>query len=131
MTTAATSRYWLSTKSAEAWVVRHSPSAPGKDQVTSPLPYQSNSGPTPSSSSAMNPSRDTTAPMTVLAMISSFRLRSRVRRRRVVLGEHAVHQLAAAGDADLLEGRLDVVADGVRRQVQLGGDLAGAEPAGD
>ena len=53
------------------------------------------------------------------------------RRRRVVLGEDPVHELAAAGDADLLEERLDVVADGVRREVQLGGDLGGAEPAGD
>jgi len=45
-----------------------------------------------------------------------------------VLGEDPVHELAAAGDADLLEECLDVVADGVRREVQLGGDLGGAEP---
>jgi hypothetical protein len=64
MTTAAKSLYWLRMKSAEAWVLRHSPSAPSKAQVTSPLSYQSNSGPTPSFSSAMNPSRETTAPMT-------------------------------------------------------------------
>jgi hypothetical protein len=67
MTTAATSRYWLRMKSAEAWVVRHSSSVPGKLQVTSPLPYQSNSGPTPSWSSAMNPSRETTAAHDCLA----------------------------------------------------------------
>jgi hypothetical protein len=47
-----------------------------------------------------------------------------------MLGEDPVHELAAAADAHLLEERLDVVADGVRREVQLGGYL-GAEPAGD
>src|SRR6266508_485756 len=53
-------------KSAEAWVLQDSPSLPGKLQVTSPFPYQSNSGPMSSLSSAMNPSRETTAPMIVL-----------------------------------------------------------------
>jgi hypothetical protein len=81
------SRYWLSMKSAEAWVVRHSSSEPGKLQATSPLPSQSNSGPTPSLSSAMNPSRETTAPMIVLPTVSSLPLRSattiqRLRSRR-------------------------------------------------
>jgi hypothetical protein len=55
-------------KSADVWVVRDSPSEPGKLQATSPLPNQSNSGPTPSLSSAMNPSSETTAPMIVLPM---------------------------------------------------------------
>ena len=48
-----------------------------------------------------------------------------------MLGEDPVHELAAAGDADLLEEGLDVVADGVRGEVELGGDLGGAEPSGD
>ncbi len=42
----------------------------------------------------------------------------------VVLAEEARDELAAAGDAHLLEHGLDVVADGVRRQEQLRGDLA-------
>src|SRR5215208_4462409 len=63
-------------KSAEAWVLRASPSLPSKDQVTSPLPYQSNSGPTPSPSSAMNPSRETAAPMSVLPKSRPSRKRS-------------------------------------------------------
>jgi hypothetical protein len=67
--------YWLCMKSAEAWVLRDSPGLPGKLQVTSPLPYQSNSGPTSSLSSAMNPSRETTAPMIVLPMIYASSLR--------------------------------------------------------
>src|SRR5215208_2713437 len=58
-------------KSADACVVRNSSSEPGKLQVTSPLASQSNSGPTASLSSAMNPSRETTAPMTVLPIYSS------------------------------------------------------------
>jgi hypothetical protein len=74
ITFAAMSRYWLRMKSAEAWVLRDSPSEPGKLQVTSPLPYQSNSGPTRSLSSVMNPSRETAAPMIVLPMIPALRL---------------------------------------------------------
>jgi hypothetical protein len=72
MTFAAMLRYWLRMKSAEARVLRDSPKEPGKLQVTSPLPYQSNSGPTSSFSSAMNPSRETAAPVIVLPMISSL-----------------------------------------------------------
>ena len=72
MTFAAMSPYRSSMKSAEARVLRTSSSLPGKLQVTSPLPNQSNIGPTPSLSSAMNPSRDTTAPMIVLPMMSPF-----------------------------------------------------------
>src|SRR5690349_1087440 len=50
---------------------------PGMLQVTSPLPNQSNNGPMPSLSSAMNPSSDTAARfMIVLVMVSSFRLRA-------------------------------------------------------
>ena len=40
-------------KSADAWVVCDLVVLPSKDQLTSPLPNQSNSGPTPSLSSAM------------------------------------------------------------------------------
>jgi hypothetical protein len=39
--------------------------------ATSPLPYQSNSGPTASFSSAMNPSSDTVAPTITLPMTST------------------------------------------------------------
>jgi hypothetical protein len=61
-------------KSAEARLLRTSSSLPGKLQLTSPLPSQSKRGPTPSLSSAMNPSRETAAtPMIVLPMILSFR----------------------------------------------------------
>jgi hypothetical protein len=45
----------------------------------------------------------------------------------VVLGEELGDQLAAAGDADLGEDGLDVVADRVGRQEQLVGDLGGAQ----
>jgi hypothetical protein len=45
----------------------------------------------------------------------------------VVLGEEPGDQLAAAGDADLGEDGLDVVADRVGRQEQLVGDLDGAQ----
>ena len=76
------SAYWLSMKSAEAWVVRASYSAPGKRQATSPLPSQSNSGPTPSLSSAMNPSRETIAPMMVLPMNLRPLVRDTVREMR-------------------------------------------------
>src|SRR6266542_1788059 len=59
--------------SAEAWVPRAARSLPGKVQLTSPVPSQSKSGPTPSLSSAMNPSRETAAtPMIVLPMIPPF-----------------------------------------------------------
>src|SRR3954454_13018654 len=54
-----------------------------------------------------------------------------VRGRRVVLREDTVHELATAGDADLLEERLHVVAHRVRREVQLGCDLCRAQPACD
>ncbi|MPZ82994.1 MAG: hypothetical protein GEV28_22410 [Actinophytocola sp.] len=40
-------------ESADAWVDRDSSVVPSKDQLTSPLPYQSKGGPTPSLSSAM------------------------------------------------------------------------------
>jgi hypothetical protein len=49
----------------------------------------------------------------------------------VVIGVELGDQLAAAGHADLGEDRLEVVADGVGRQEQLGGDLGGAGAAGD
>jgi antitoxin YefM len=60
-------------------VLLDSPSLPGKLQATSPLSYQSKSGPTSSLSSAMNPSRETTAPMIVLPIVSSFPQRSSFR----------------------------------------------------
>src|SRR2546423_8992965 len=60
-------------KSADARVLRASSSLPGKLQLTSPLPSQSNSGPTPSLSSAMYPSRETAAtPMIVLPIVRAF-----------------------------------------------------------
>ena len=40
-----------------------------------------------------------------------------------MLGEDLLHELAAAGHADLLEDGLDVVAHGVGREVELRGDL--------
>jgi hypothetical protein len=52
-------------------------------------------------------------------------------RRLVVLGEHLRYQLAPAGDADLVQDGLDVVADGVAGEEQTGGDLGGARPLGD
>src|ERR671930_1476043 len=62
-------------KSAEAWLLRAARSLPGKLQLTSPL-SQSKSGPTSSLSSAMNPSSETAAaPMIVLPMIPSLRVR--------------------------------------------------------
>jgi hypothetical protein len=42
-----------------------------------------------------------------------------------VLGEQFRHQLAAARRTDLVEHRLDVVADGVDGQVQLRRDVGG------
>jgi len=51
--------------------------------------------------------------------------------RGVVLGEDLGDQLAAAGDVDLVEEVLDVVADSVGRQVKPGGDLGGPVTARD
>jgi hypothetical protein len=60
-------------KSAETWVLRASSSLPGKLQLTSPVPSQSNNGPTSSLSSAMNPSSETAAaPMIVLPISAPF-----------------------------------------------------------
>ncbi len=57
-------------KSAEARVLRASSGLPGKLQLTSPPPSQSNSGPTSSLSSAMNPSRETAAAPMIVVPIS-------------------------------------------------------------
>jgi hypothetical protein len=58
--------------------IEQPPSAPSKALATSPLLYQSNSGPTPSLSPATDPPRETAAPVTVLPVISSFRSRSSI-----------------------------------------------------
>ena len=49
----------------------------------------------------------------------------------IVLGEQPRHQLAAARYADLLEDRLDVVADRVRGEEQLVGDVRRPDSARD
>src|SRR5919106_3842168 len=90
-------------KSAEAWVVRTSSSLPGKLQATSPLPYQSNSGPTSSLSSAMNPSRETTAPMITLPMISSSRSPSLSSQAEQLVPSCSAHLVAEVQDAGCLQ----------------------------
>ena len=68
MTLAATSRYRLRMKSAEAWELRAALGS-RQAQATSPLPNQSKSGPGWVLSLAMNPSSDTAAaPTATLAL---------------------------------------------------------------